>query len=39
MRLTQMWALLLPSLVSEERWDDLKDLPADVQRERAAAAA
>jgi len=39
MRLTQMWALLLPSLVSEERWDDLKDLPADVQQERAAAAA
>ncbi|MDJ0339462.1 ScbR family autoregulator-binding transcription factor [Cryobacterium sp. PH31-O1] len=38
-RLTEMWALLLPGLVVSERWDELKNLAADVQRERAAAAA
>lgn len=36
-RLTEMWALLLPGLVAPERWPALKDLAADVQRERAAA--
>lgn len=38
-RLTEMWALLLPGLVAPERWDDLKNLPARIQRERAATAA
>ena len=36
-RLSEMWALILPGLVAPERWDDLKDLAADVQRQRAAA--
>ncbi|TFD73735.1 ScbR family autoregulator-binding transcription factor [Cryobacterium gelidum] len=36
-RLTEMWTLLLPGLVAPERWDDLKDLPERVQRERVAA--
>ncbi|WP_104200060.1 ScbR family autoregulator-binding transcription factor [Cryobacterium sp. Y29] len=35
-RLTEMWALLLPGLVAPGRWDDLKNLAADVQRQRAA---
>lgn len=33
-RLTEMWALLLPALVAPRRWDDLKDLAGQVQRER-----
>jgi hypothetical protein len=37
-RLTEMWALLLPGLVAPGRWDDLRDLAADVQRERAGLA-
>lgn len=36
-RLTQMWALLLPSLIAPDRRDALKDLLADVQRESAPA--
>ncbi len=36
-RLTEMWALLLPDLIAPDRREDLKDLAADVQRERAAA--
>ena len=36
-RLTEMWTLLLPGLVAPERWDDLKDLPERIQRERVAA--
>ena len=36
-RLTEMWTLLLPGLVVPERWDDLKDLPERIQRERVAA--
>ena len=36
-RLTEMWTLLLPGIVAPERWDDLKDLPERVQRERVAA--
>jgi AcrR family transcriptional regulator len=34
-RLTEMWAMLLPGLVAPDRWEDLKELAADVQRERA----
>jgi AcrR family transcriptional regulator len=37
LRLTDMWSLILPGLVAPERWDDLKNLAADVQRERATA--
>ena len=36
-RLTEMWTLLLPSLVAPERWDELRDLPERIQRERRAA--
>ncbi|WP_158251245.1 ScbR family autoregulator-binding transcription factor [Cryobacterium sp. Y11] len=34
-RLTEMWAILLPGIVAPGRWDDLKDLPARILRERA----
>ncbi len=38
-RLTEMWAVLLPGLVNEVRWPDLKNLAAQVQRELAEARA
>ncbi|WP_104139795.1 ScbR family autoregulator-binding transcription factor [Cryobacterium sp. Y62] len=34
-RLTEMWAMLLPALVAPERWEELKDLPERIRRERA----
>jgi AcrR family transcriptional regulator len=34
-RITEMWAMLLPALVAPGRWDDLKDLPERILRERA----
>ena len=34
-RLTEMWAMLLPALVAPGRWEDLKDLPERIRRERA----
>ncbi len=37
-RLTEMWALMLPGLVAPERWDDLKNLAVEVQRDRTVAA-
>ena len=38
-RLSEMWALLLPGLIAPARWEKLKNLASDVQRERATALA
>lgn len=34
-RLVEMWALILPSLVPAERWDEVKDLPERIRLARA----
>ncbi|KGJ79764.1 hypothetical protein GY21_03660 [Cryobacterium roopkundense] len=36
-RLIEMWAVIMPSLVPADRWDELKDLPTRIRQERAAA--
>lgn len=36
-RLIEMWAVVMPSLVAADRWEELKDLPTRIRQERAAA--
>jgi len=35
-RLVEMWAVIMPALVPADRWEELKDLPERIRRERVA---